>query len=53
MWIVESLDELTQDEVDALWAEEAEHRLDELDQGIVTEIPVQEVLRRARAAISW
>lgn len=46
-WIVES-----QDEVDALWAEEAECRLDELEQGIVVEISDKEVLRRARAAIS-
>ena len=51
-WIVESLDELTQAEVEALWAEEAEHRIDELEQGIVVEIPVKEVLCRARAAIS-
>lgn len=51
-WIVESLDELTQAEADALWAEEAECRLDELEQGIVVEIPDKEVLLRARAAIS-
>jgi hypothetical protein len=51
-WIVESLDELTQAEAYALWAEEAECRLDELEQGIVVEIPDKEVLRRARAAIS-
>ena|GEM_PF-702449 len=51
-WIVESLDDLTEAEVEALWIEEAERRLDELEQGIVTEIPVKEVLRRARAAIS-
>ena len=51
-WIVESLDELTQAEVEALWAEEAEHRIDELEQGIVVEISVKEVLCRARAAIS-
>lgn len=51
-WIVESLDELTQAEAEALWAEEAAHRLDELEQGNVTEIPVKEVLRRARAIIS-
>ena len=50
-WIVESLDELPEDEVEALWAEEAERRLDELEQGLVTEIPDKEVLRRARAAI--
>lgn len=51
-WIVESLDELSEAEVEALWAEEAERRLDELEQGLVTEIPGSEVLRRARAAIS-
>lgn len=51
-WIVESLDELSEAEVDALWAEEAERRLDEMEQGLVAEIPAEEVLRRARAAIS-
>ena len=51
-WIVESLDALSEPEIEALWAEEAEHRLDELEQGLVTEIPAEEVLRRARAAIS-
>jgi hypothetical protein len=51
-WIVESLDKLSEAEVEALWAEEAERRLDELEQGLATEIPAREVLRRARAAIS-
>jgi hypothetical protein len=51
-WIVESLDGLSEAEVEALWAEEAECRLDEMEQGLVTEIPDREVLRRARAAIS-
>lgn len=51
-WIVESLDELSESEIEALWAKEAEHRLDELEQGLVTEIPAEEVVRRARAAIS-
>jgi len=51
-WIVESLDDLSEAEVEALWTEEAESRLDELEQGLVTEIPDREVLRRARAAIS-
>jgi Putative addiction module component len=49
---VESLDELSVSEIEALWAEEAEHRLDKLEQGLVTESPVEDVLRRARAAIS-
>ena len=51
-WIVESLDDLSEGEVGALWAEEAERRLDELEQGLVTEIPATEALLRARAAIS-
>jgi len=51
-WIVATLDELSEAEVEALWAEEAERRLEELEQGLVSEIPAEEVLRRARAAIS-
>ncbi len=50
-WIVDSLDELSEAEVEALWAEEAERRLGELEQGLVAEIPAEEVLRRCRAAI--
>jgi len=50
--IVESLDELSKAEIEALWVEEAERRLDELEQGAATEIPAEEALRRARAAIS-
>lgn len=50
--IVESLDELSEEEIEALWVEEAERRLDELEQGSVNEIPAEEALRRARAAIS-
>lgn len=51
-WLVESLDELSEAEMDALWTEEAERRLDELEQGGTPEIPSEEVLRRARTAIS-
>jgi hypothetical protein len=51
-WVVESLDELSEAEVEALWVEEAELRLDELEHGLVAEIPAKEALRRARAAIS-
>ncbi len=46
------LDELSESEIEALWAEEAERRLDDLEQGRATEIAADEVLRRARAAIS-
>ena len=51
-WIVESLDELSESEIEALWVEEAERRLDEMEQGVAKEIPAEEVVRRARAAIS-
>ncbi len=51
-WIVESLDDLSEAEVEALWVEEAERRLDEMERGQVTEIPAEEVLHRARDVIS-
>ena len=51
-WIVESLDDLSEAEVETLWSEEAERRLDELEQRLVIEVPDREVLRHARAAIS-
>lgn len=51
-WLIERLDELTEAEVEAFLTEEADRRLEELERGIVTEIPDKEVLRRARAAIS-
>jgi len=44
-WIVESLDEMSEAEIEALWTEEAERRLDELEQGSVSEIPAEEALR--------
>ena len=50
-WIVESLDELSEPEIEALWIREAERRLDELEQGQTTEVSAEEVLRRARATI--
>ena len=50
--LVESLDELSPAEIEALWVEEAERRLDELEQGVVAEVPAEVALRRARAAIS-
>jgi putative addiction module component (TIGR02574 family) len=50
-WIVASLDELSEAEMEALWVEEAERRLDELEQGLVTDVSAEDVLRRARAAL--
>mgnify|MGYP000854859142 FL=1 len=49
--LIDRLDDLSESEIEALWTEEAERRLDELEQGRATEIPAEEVLRRARAAI--
>lgn len=52
-WVVESLDALSASEIETLWTEEAEHRLDELEQGLVAESPGRgRTFRRARAAIS-
>jgi hypothetical protein len=51
-WLIRSLDDLSEAELEALWAEEAERRLAELEQGVVTEIPAEETIRRARDAIS-
>lgn len=50
--ILESLDNLSESEIEALWVEEAERRADELEQGLAVGIPAEEVLRRARAAIA-
>ncbi|MFH1738320.1 MAG: addiction module protein [bacterium] len=46
-----SLDELSESEIESLWAEQAERRLEELEQGLAAEIPAEEALLRARAAI--
>jgi hypothetical protein len=51
-WIVESLDDLSEAEIEALWVEEAEWRLDEMELGQVAEIPAEEALGKARKAIS-
>lgn len=50
--IVASLDELTAAEIEAMWTEEAERRLDDMEQGLVEELSAEEVLRRARAALA-
>lgn len=51
-WIVESLNEVSETEIEALWVEEAERRPDEWEKGLVTGIPAEEALRRARTATS-
>ena len=47
--LLESLDERSdQNEIDALWAAEAERRLDQVKSGKVKCIPGEEVMRRVR-----
>ena len=47
--LMESLDADDQRRIDALWAEEAERRDKEIEEGIVTAIPGEEVLNRLRS----
>jgi putative addiction module component (TIGR02574 family) len=47
--LMESLDAENQAEIDALWAEEAERRARELEDGTVTAIPGEEVMNRLRS----
>lgn len=51
-WIVESLDDLSEAEIEALWTQEAERRLDQLERARATEVSAEEVLRRARASLA-
>ena len=44
-----SLDAEDQKRIDALWAEEAERRDKEIEDGVVTPIPGEEVMNRLRA----
>jgi len=47
--LLESLDSEDQKRIDALWAEEAERRDQEIEDGTVTAIPGEEVMNRLRA----
>jgi len=47
--LLASLDGEDQEGIDALWAEEAERRIKEIDEGVVTPIPGEEVMNRLRA----
>ncbi|MEW6350590.1 MAG: addiction module protein [Thermodesulfobacteriota bacterium] len=50
--IMAGLDDLSEEEIEALWADEAERRLDDMERGLVPEIPAEEVLGQARAALT-
>ena len=47
--LIESLDAEDQERIDGLWAEEAERRDQEIENGIVTAIPGDEVMNRLRS----
>jgi putative addiction module component (TIGR02574 family) len=47
--LMESLDAENQAEIDAVWAEEAERRARELEDGTVKAIPGEEVMNRLRS----
>ncbi len=50
--LLESLDELTDEENERLWAEEADRRVKELRAGHAKEIPGEQALADARAAFA-
>jgi putative addiction module component (TIGR02574 family) len=47
--LLESLDDEAQKRIDAMWADEAERRSKEIDDGVVKPIPGEEVINRLRA----
>lgn len=47
--LMESLDAENQERIDSLWAEEAERRDKEIENGTVTAIPGEEVMNRLRS----
>jgi putative addiction module component (TIGR02574 family) len=47
--LLESLDAEDQKRIDALWAEEAERRMREIDEGNVTPMPGDQVMDRLRS----
>jgi putative addiction module component (TIGR02574 family) len=47
--LMESLDAEDQEQIDALWAAEAERRAKELEDGTVKAIPGEEVMNRLRS----
>jgi len=47
--LMASLDAFDQEEIDPLWLEEIERRSKEIDDGVVTPIPGEEVMARLRS----
>ena len=46
-----SLDTLSESEIEQAWLDEAERRARELDEGVVTPVPAEEVRQKARALL--
>ena len=51
-WLLQSLEELSETEIEALWIAEAERRLAEMESGKVAPVSAEDAFRRARVAIS-
>lgn len=49
--LLESLDTLSPEEIDELWLDEAERRLQELDAGRAQLVPAEDVYRKAQALL--
>lgn len=49
--LLESLDDLTETEVEQLWLEEAERRHHEIASGVVETVSMEEALSKARARL--
>ena len=49
--LLASLEGVAEPEAEALWVEEAERRLEELDSGRVAGVPAEEVFRKSRSAL--
>jgi len=49
--LISSLDRKADVDVDKLWLEEAERRLDELKSGRIVGIPAEKVIRKARSTL--
>ena len=50
--LLKSLDELSEAEIERLWAEEALRRNEEMERGVVAAKPAEDVIREARARTS-
>jgi hypothetical protein len=48
--LISSLDDLSEAEIEQLWLEESQRRLDEVASGAVESVSVEEALAKARAA---